>query len=186
MFRFFIPLILFSFSIMLYSGYTKPNMEAIAIVKEQINTASTTLSIKRDEIEAKRKELKEARESILLEDRERVRKLIPSIYEFDEAAFLNDMYQTALQHSISLKGLTVSDVNTSVEREKSLTDISTQYETVSTSFSAETTYTGIKDFLDSLEKSEQLFDVMVVSFGAASDDEEGNYQITINTYYWIP
>ncbi len=189
MFRFIIPLIFFGFSIMLYFGYTKPNLDIIALVEKDISFATSTLSIKKDAIEIKRQDLEKARESILLEDREKVKRLVPSVDEFDEAAFINDINNIAFRHGMFLRGVSVSGLSTGIKRSDergSSSDISAQYEAVSMGFGVTNTYTGFKKFLKDLEKSEQLLDITTITFGSASDTEESDYRITINAYYWVP
>ncbi len=175
---------------MLYFGYTKPNVDVIALVKEDTSFATSTLLIKKDEIQMKKEALEKVRESILPEDREKVKKLVPSVDEFDEAAFINDMNNIALNHSMFLRGMSVSGLNTGIEKseegEEKSSNTSKQYQVVSMSFNISNTYSGLKKFLKDLEKSEQLLDITTISFGSTSETKESNYNITINAYYWIP
>lgn len=185
MFRFFIPLILLVFSVMLYMGYTEPNLDRIADVRDDIELASSTLSVNKTQIQQKIKELQEIRNTVDAEAEEKVDRIAPSIDEFDHARFLYDINDIGYDNSMPLRSLAVSSLDPdALDRDK--IRAGDGYVPITVSFSVTSTYTEFKEFLEVLERNVQLLDITSISFGEAGDAEDTTFQVAMNAYYWVP
>jgi hypothetical protein len=146
------------------------------------------LSLQKDEIEIKRGLLETTRKSIDQKDRDKLERMLPSFDTFDEAAFINDLNNIALRRGMVIEGVNLSDID-SVGGELTTGEDSLRsgkYKKVSCNFAVSSTYVGFKDFMKDLEKSEQIMDITVASFGSGRGLEEMSYQVSIDMYYWIP
>ena len=179
MFRFFIPIILLGFALVLFLGYIRPQRDIAEGIRTEIIQAEDALENEKEDIKKKRDELKLAKNSVSDENKEKLRHLIPLKETFDVTIFVNDINNIVRKHGMILQGLSVGFVDTN-------SDVisSTEYEPFTMSFSVSSSYKDFLDLMTDIERSVQIVDVTVTSFSAhgETDFDTYNYAISLTAY----
>lgn len=177
MFRFFIPLVILGFGVMLFFQYIQPTQTKITGLKGDIVTLEDATANTKQNIEQKITELKEKDDTIKKDDKDKLNRLVPKREDFDLPAFINDMNNVALQNNQPLRNLSVSGDPT---KDSAVGG----YGEVTVAFSIETTYDDFRKFIKGIEISDRIFDITSVTF-SAPDAKTGKsvYSVSLITYF---
>ena len=187
MLRFIFPIVLLLFAASLYISYIGPGFDEIKEIKQDIQTASSTLAVRKKEIEDELSKLKSKVDSIDSEDQEKLARLIPQQEDFDEAGFVNDMNNIAIMHKLVIEGVRFSNQLTTADGADNdaggvSEDVFGDVGIFSMSFGVESTYDEFILFMNDIEKNEQLIDVDLMSFNT-SDTGVYKYEVSLVTYW---
>lgn len=174
--KFIFPIIFLAAAVGVFLVYIEPTYADI----EELRSTEALY----DDALSKATELRQVRDNILsqyqnipAENINRLEKMVPNTV--DNVRLARDIDNIARQY-----GMTVSNLLVNVEAPNNGTSVGGQggYGTLSLQFSVSGTYQTLQLFLQDLENSLRLLDVVGISFSAG----EGNvydYQITLNTYW---
>lgn len=182
MFRFILPTILLLFAASLYISYISPGFDEIKEIRQDIQTASSTLAVRKEEIEDELTKLKNKVDSISPENKAKLARLIPLQEDFDDAGFVNDMNNIAIRHNLVVDGVQFSSQSVVAADGNISGNAFENYGTFKMSFGVESTYKEFILFMYDIEKNEQLIDVDLTSF-KTSDTGIYKYEVSLVTYW---
>lgn len=177
------PVLIIAISVGMYFMYISPTAMDVKVLNQQ--------KIKLDNILEKAKELKIKRESVLLDytsisesDLDRFNKVIPE--KFDPVIFVNNMNTLAFQDSVTVGNFTISSLGSNNEGIVSDVAPVSTYKITSISFKVTGQYDNLLKFLNNLESSLNLFDVVNLSVeqltSTGSNKNQMQFSLEMNTY----
>jgi len=186
--NFILPIIIFLLSIGMFFGYVNPNYKGgSGYIEDDYSTYGVTQL--RDEfakygesltssqkVLVKEKSLVDKRNSISVDDMNRLAKLLPD--NIDNLKLILEISDIAAQRNLSIKNLSVG---TTIKKTDTISD-STPYGTVSLSFGVNATYDSFLNLLRDFEDNLRIIDVSDVSF-SSSENGFYDFNFTINTYW---
>lgn len=177
MFKLLIPIIFILGSIASFMFYTNETYKETKLQNSELQNISGALD-KAAQLRAIRDKLAFERNSITTADLIRINKMLPDSVE--NIGLLIEMNNIARDKGMDL-------VNPSIAESSGVSDVgpdNTKYGSIKMTFGVNTTYEQFIDFLNTIENSLRIVDVMDISFGAP-DDRLGraNFNLTIQTYW---
>lgn len=177
MFRIILPIIFILGSIASFVFYTKDTYSETKALNAELQSISGALD-KATQLRAVRDKLAIERNSISKEDLARINKMLPDSVE--NIGLIIEMNNIAREKGIELLSPSISDVSDA----GAVGPDSKAYGSIKMTFGVSTTYDQFMSFLNELEQSLRLVDVVSLSFGAP-DEKTGraNFNLTIQTYW---
>jgi hypothetical protein len=176
------PIIFILVSIGIFFFVIDPQYKETKVIKEEIKKYDE-LIVLANKLRDKREALEKKYESISLEDRKILSKILPDTV--DNVRLILDINNIA-----SDVGITIADIGIDTEdnvetgNNNVIDRTSTKdYGTISLSFSVSATYETFKKFLSRLEDSLRLVDIVDFSVNASEESDFYGYDLTINTYW---
>ncbi|MBI2046297.1 MAG: type 4a pilus biogenesis protein PilO [Parcubacteria group bacterium] len=175
--RYFIPIILIIAAIGVFFWLIDPLYKEIGTLGQQVASFNSALE-KSKELQAVRDELLSKYNSFAATDLERLEKMLPD--NVDNVRLIMDINNIAARYNMSLKNTKI----TIVDEAKSglLGPNRKKYGTVQLEFSVSGPYGTFLAFLEDMEKSLRIVDVVGLSFASASKDFY-DYTVLLQTYW---
>jgi Tfp pilus assembly protein PilO len=139
---------------------------------------------KAHELRAKREDLMNKYNSISLEDRNKLNKLLPETV--DNVRLILDIDNIARNYGIVLRGISISgEIGENNQNPQIVDRTGRKYGIITLSFSFNAPYETFKKFLRDLENSLRLVDVnsFTLSAGGQGSSDLYNYSLSLNTYW---
>ncbi len=137
--------------------------------------------VKAKELREKRTQLMDKYNSISMEQRDKLNRVLPET--IDNIRLIADIDKIADNSAIALSSFTLGgDVNQ--ESDSRVVDrTGREYGVIELGFSFSTDYENMKKFLEKLENSLRLVDIRKISVNAGSEDGIYSYSLLLNTYW---
>jgi Tfp pilus assembly protein PilO len=194
MFRFLVPGILTAVAILVFLAFTNPaytRVKALQVEESSFDTALTNFK----KLQSERDDLSQRFNSIPESDLLRVKRIVPD--SADNIRLIIELERMASPYSMVISDVEfeVDDIASDDESTTSNQLITTQadnpYETFELSFAVEGKYSDFISFLENVEESLRIVDVVEVSFSAnefsdfidVNDIDVYKYTVAIQTYW---
>lgn len=199
MIRFIFPLILIAIAVALFVGFTKPQYQNLRTVRQEMLDLDKALSNAKA-LQSERDALADLYNSFSARDIDRVEKMVPSSVE--SIHLIQEIQEIGKKNSIIVKNVDfdpdkvgqgeegavqeeVVPTTTRTQRVNAQTNL--PYDTYELKFAVQGPYGSFVSFLDMLEKSLRLVDVVEVTFSSNATRKEQfsdvyDYTFTIVTY----
>jgi hypothetical protein len=159
--------------------YTNPEYQDIKALQSQVAQYDDALN--------KSQELKSTRDKLLAKyntfsdaDKEHLQEIIPD--NVDNIRLVIDLNNIAARHGLAIKNLDLGSVTSGSKSSSAVGASQGPVGSVDFTFSVTTDYPGFISFLQDLEHSLRIIDVVKMSF-AVTDKGTDDYLITIRTYW---
>ena len=205
MFKALTPVIALIIAVALFFTYVRPTLDDIKLVQDETHEYTEALD-KAGQLRARIDELRQERNSISVSNLERLEALLPD--SVDEVRLLIDLDALAEAHDLSFNSITVAtdesgsrteertppvaptngDPNTEIDGVPSaaVSNVSDFFTSLDISFTVTGEYNDFKGFLEDLEQTLVLMEIVELDFVAASDaSNKGNdvaYNVTIRVF----
>lgn len=175
--RFIIPIILLIISGMVFFGYIDPMYNEVKDLSKEEKLFNEALENSR-ELNSIYSALTEDRNTLSINDEERLKKLMPD--NVDNVRLIRDIDGIAGRYDMPMTnvGVDVSGEGTGGD----LAANSPQYGTATLNFTVEAPYKTFLAFLKDLERSLRIVDVVSISF-VASEVDLYQYNVQVRTYW---
>lgn len=160
------------------TGSTALSERSVAELREEQALYNDALQ-KTREIELARTGLLEKYNGIAAEDHEKILKFLPD--HLDSVRLILDINTIAAQFGLTLRNITLSDVEEKAASGGTLGPSETLYATVELKFSLRGSYDNFRSFLRESERSLRLTDVQTLAF-AGKEESAYDYEMTVSTY----
>ena len=178
-----VPIILIILSISIWYFYIDPTYEDLKLLKVEQSEYQDVLD-EVSQIQKTRKDLINKYNKFTREDLDRIKVLLPE--RANNIRLITDLDSLAAQQGISISNISISENNSSGSRGV-VESSDKKYNTVDLSISFKATYTEFRSFLNELEQSLRIIDVMELTFSSsAGEDFSNEYQFDISLRsYWL-
>jgi Tfp pilus assembly protein PilO len=180
-----IPLLLIVIAVGIYFSFTRVKIDELTSI-EEVNAKYEKAIDDFTKVTEKREALVNQYNSLNIEDRERLDKIIPD--NVDNVRLIIDVNGVAARHGLSLK-----DVKSNTDLPGSggtqdlggieVVDTNPGYNTVTLSFKVKGNYQNFVEFLEDIEKSLRIIDVSKIELNTIQDSSAYDYQVEIKTYW---
>lgn len=176
MIRFLLPVAFVVIAVGIYFGYVSSAYDEIQVLRAEEAEFDRALEQAR-ELENLRTQLLSKYNSFSAEDKERLRKLLPD--EIDNVRLILEIDDIAKEHDLQIGNLTFSR-----QSEGQLAEAASQtHGHAIFTFSVVAEYEEFTPFLEDIERSLRLADVVAVSLGGLEEGvSEYDFAVTIRTY----
>jgi len=177
----FIPLILAAAAIGLFVMYTNPTYKDTQALAVQAQAYEEALQ-KAQELRTVRDELLAKRNSFSANDIAKLERILPD--NVDNIRLIIDINNIAVRHSLSLTNVALGEMSDSsvARKEGAVGSSGDPTGSVEVGFTLSATYDGYLAFLQDLEHSLRIVDIIGVTFKAETGDRN-SYDFIIRTYW---
>lgn len=175
------PIILILISVGIFFTFIDPQYKEIQELNKDIAENNRMLNLAQ-ELKDKRDDLQDKFNSIGEEDRKTLEKILPDTV--DNVRLILDINNIANDVGIQITNIGINNEQDQDSVKKDVIDrtSATGYGTLSLSFSVSSTYEIFKVFIERLEDSLRLVDIVDLSVLVGESDFYG-YDVTLNTYW---
>jgi Tfp pilus assembly protein PilO len=168
-------------SVGIFFGFIDPQYKGLKDIREESAYYSGVLS-KMRELEQVRDNLLKAKKSIPAAEVAKLEKLLPD--EVDTVRLVMDMNSIAALHNLSVRSLGLANGGAPVTKATAAAGPEAAgTQTLEFSFSVTTTYEEFLSFLQDLERSLRVIDIMSIGLGSKGDDK---YDFSVRArLYWL-
>lgn len=169
--------------------FTQPTYDEVLAKEGEIMQYDQALQ-KAAELQALKQSLLSRYNTFNPSDIDRLHKLLPD--HVDNVRLVLDIDSLAGRHGMALQNVTLSNPTESSQQKKgaigTISGGREKYNSLTLKFATHGTYTNFKSFMDDLERSLRIVDLVTLSLQGASDNIAGQepryrYDITLRTYW---
>lgn len=172
--KFLFPTILIVLAILVFYTFTMPLLDNVNKLRAESATVNEAL-VKARELIAVREQKKKERNNFPEDTRKRLEKFLPD--NVDNVRLIIDLIARARSHGLEIKNPQI------VDSPKTSLGIDTgEYGSVDLSFGVTGSYEVFQLFLEDLERSLRLLDVISLNF-ISGDREAYDFTLTVRTYW---
>lgn len=175
------PILVVLISVFMYFFYIVPMADNVKLLAQKNSEYKSIIQQAKD-LTIKRDDLLQKYNDLTQEDVDKLNKSIPT--KFDSVVFVNDMTALASQNQVLIDSFNISD-NRSDAREENTGEEQPLYRTTTVSFKITGQYTDVLSFLNNLERSLRIIDVIGIEVSII-DSVKANSPVDvllkINTY----
>ena len=178
----FYPLVLISIAIALFFAFTDPLYKQVQALKSQESEYNDVLAKSRDLL-AKRKTLQDKFNSFAPDDVDRLRKLLPDTV--DNVRLIIDIDEIAKRYGLTIKNVRLDDSKVaggSKDAANTITTGEAKYGTIPMGFSVNADYDTFLSFLQDLEGSLRIVDVVNVGLKPSATGVY-SFDVSLKTYW---
>lgn len=176
------PILVVIISIFMYYFYIVPLAGKVKLLAK-MNSDYKTVIQEAIDLNAKRDQILQDYNTISQEDMDRLTKAVPD--KFDSVTFINDLTSMANQRKLSLDGFTTADNRSDTRQDDPTGLLAPTYRTTSASFSIIGKYSDVLGFLDDIETSLRVIDVVGLDVELSDNtkpDSLVKVSLVVNTY----
>jgi Tfp pilus assembly protein PilO len=162
-------------------GYVRPQYNgAIKEKREELKSYEETLTMAK-ELEAKVSSFKARIGALDKEDMAKLEKMLPDTVS--NVNLVIDINTIAANSGLVIRDISLEESKPQEQGKTSAPASNNEpYESIDLSFSVDATYSNFQNFLNSLERSLRLVDVVAVSFTPGETDRY-DFKVTVRTYW---
>ncbi len=177
-----VPILILIASIGIFLAVTNPQYQAIKSVSSQVSSLNAALD-KSVQILNKRKQLESEYNSFSPADLDAIVKLLPD--DVDNVQLALDMNGIARNHGMSLRNIKIQnqDVSNNISGQATLGPNTDPVGSLVLSFEVTGSYQSFVAFLEDLEQSLRVVDVIGVDFQSPNTGTAYDYLVNIRTYW---
>ncbi len=189
MMRFIIAILGFSIAGGVFVLYTKPSYDSVKVVQAEIAQYDQALD-RANELQALKQSLLSRYNTFDPQDIERLHKLLPD--HVDNVRLVLDFDNLANKHSLAIQNVVIGRgtpdaVPGRTQNVEVIGGTVKAYESLTLKFSTQGTYQGFVTFMEDVQASLRIVDLVSLTLAPASADQEGEpvyrYDVTIRTYW---
>lgn len=191
--RFIIAILGFVIAGAVFMLYTKPAYDSVRSVQVQIQQYDQALE-RANELQALKQSLLSRFNAFNPDDIDRLRKLLPD--HVDNVRLILDFDNLANKHGLAIQNVVVGrgDLDKSASEKIAANDViggnNARYDSLTLKFSTQGTYTGFVTFIEDVQASLRVVDLVALTLSAASDNKSDvaqepvyRFDVTIRTYW---
>ena len=168
--------------------FTQPTYDGVLALEDEISQYDQALD-KAAELQALKQSLLSRYNTFNPADIDRLHKLLPD--HVDNVRLVLDIDSLAGRHGMALQNVTLSNPTDTTKQKGAIGAISggrEKYKSLTLKFATQGTYGNFKGFMDDLERSLRVVDLVSLSLEGASENKLGEepryrYDITLRTYW---
>lgn len=163
--------------------YTQPTYDAVKTVNAQVAQYDAALS-KASELQQRKQTLLSQYNTFSQSNIDDLTKLLPD--HVDNIRLILDVDSLATKHGMAIQNVVVSSNQTQSTQTSTLGSVSSskqKYDSLTVKFSTQASYETFRQFLNDLETSLRIVDLVSLSITRSDNGQLYSYDVTLRTYW---